>query len=356
MPYISVIIPCYHAERYIERCMGCLLRQTIGFKNLEVIFVNDGSVDGTLGKLMWWENEYPEQIILVNCEKNYGPGYAKNLGFQYATAEYIAFLDVDDLIADSFYEKLYGKIREGFDWVSAKLMRAASNEAPDFKAPDRKKDVERHRRPDEIFVFEDLSKDSCNGIFGPLPARMFRKQFIQENEIFFPVGLKYEDNYWSVKCNIFSNHIYIIDEILYCYCINPNSIITSDNKHHLDRMAIEEMKLELYREHGLFQKYYETIERDFIKKYFCDTWFAIFVKMDDIPEILAAMRQKIMDTFPDYLKNPGIKNLPVLDQALLKLLEPEEVYTVEELKYIKEGYVKDSVRAYVKLEKKRRGI
>lgn len=354
--YVSVIIPCYQAEPYIDRFMDCLLRQTIGFENLEVILVNDGSMDGTLGRLMWWESKYPEQIILINCEKNYGPGYAKNLGFQYATAEYVAFQDVDDVMADSFYEKLYGKIQEGFDWVSAKLMRAPANAVPDFKEPVRKRDMEYHRGPDESFAFMDLAKDTCNGIFGSLLIRMFRKQFIEENEIYFPEGLKYEDNYLSVKCSIFSNHVYIIDEILYCYYMNPNSIISSSNQHHLDRMAIEEMILELYKENGLFEKYYEQIEWKFIKKYFCDTWFAIFVKMDYIPDILSTMRKKIYDTFPNYMKNPYIVKMGIFDQMLLKMLEPEEVYTVEELEYIKEGYLKDSARAYVYLEKKKRGI
>lgn len=69
MKKISVIIPCYNAQKYIDRCMDCLQKQTIGMENLEIILVNDGSTDATLGKLMLYEQKYPEQILLVNCEK-----------------------------------------------------------------------------------------------------------------------------------------------------------------------------------------------------------------------------------------------------------------------------------------------
>ena len=103
MPYISVIIPCYNAANYVERCMERLLSQTIGFENLEIIFINDGSLDATLGKLMQYEMKYQDQVILINCDKNYGQGAARNTGLKYASAEYIGFLDVDDVIADTFY-------------------------------------------------------------------------------------------------------------------------------------------------------------------------------------------------------------------------------------------------------------
>lgn len=348
MKKISVIIPCYNAQKYIDRCMNCLKNQTIGLESLEIILINDGSVDATLGKLMLYEQKYPKQILLVNCVENQGQGIAKNIGIGYASAEYIAFLDVDDVIADSFYEKLYQKINEGnYDWVSAKFVHIPPEEEPDFTEPAQKRDKDYHCALDECLLFQNLGEGMCNGSFGALPTRLFRRSFITEHEIFFPERLMYEDNYWGAKCGIFSKHVYILDEVLYCYYKNTDSVVSSRNaSYHLDRMKIEEMVVDLFKEQGLFERFYEEIESRFIRMYYCGTWLAVFLKMDTIPDILPEMKKKIYELFPNYKENPYLKRLSDLDQVMLKLLDDKEGYTVEELEYIKTGYVQDFLRTY----------
>ena len=348
MKKISVIIPCYNAQKYIDRCMNCLERQTIGLESLEIILINDGSVDATLGKLMMYEQKYPEQILLVNCEKNQGQGIAKNIGIGYASAEYIGFLDVDDVIADTFYEKLYQKINEGkYDWVSAKFVHIPPEEKPDFTEPAQKRDKEYHCALEECILFQKLGEGMCNGSFGALPTRLFRRDFVVEHEILFPERLMYEDNYWGAKCGIYSKHVYILDEVLYCYYKNTDSVVSSRNtSYHLDRMKIEEMVVDLCKEQGLFEKFHEEIEGRFIRLYYCGTWLAVFLKMDTIPDILPMMRKKIYELFPNYKENSYVKRLSALDQMMLKLLDDEEGYTVEELEYIKKGYVQDFLRTY----------
>ncbi len=348
MKKISVIIPCYNAQKYIDRCMNCLENQTIGLEHLEIILINDGSVDATLGILMLYEQKYPRQILLVNCEKNQGQGAAKNIGIGYASAEYVAFLDVDDVIADTFYEKLYRKIEEGnYDWVSAKFVHIPPEEEPDFTEPKQKRDREYHCALDECLLFQKMEQDMYNGSFGALPTRLFRREFIMQHEILFPEGLMYEDNYWAVKCGIFSKHVYILDEVLYCYYKNTDSVVSFRNKaYQLDRMKIEEMVVDLFKERGLFEKFHEEIEGRFIRLYYCGTWLAVFLKMDAIPDILPVMRKKIFELFPKYKENAYVKRLSQLDQMLLKLLDDEKGYTVEELEYIKKGYVQDFLRTY----------
>ncbi len=207
VPYLSIIIPCYNAVNYIDRCMECLRNQTIGFENLQVILVNDGSTDFTLGKMLFYENMFPEQMVVINCEENRGQGAAKNTGLNYAQADFVAFLDVDDVIAESFYEKLYKKIKEGnYDWVSAKFIHLSSKLKPDFKQPLTKKDKEYHCPKEECIIFKDLDSGMYNGKFGILPSRIFRKSLIIENEIYFPEGLMYEDNFWGAKCSVFSKN------------------------------------------------------------------------------------------------------------------------------------------------------
>ena len=94
-PAVSVIIPCYNVESYIDRCLASITVQTIGMENLELICVDDASADGTWNRLLLWEQLYPEQVILIRQEVNRRQGAARNLGLQYASADWVSFVDAE---------------------------------------------------------------------------------------------------------------------------------------------------------------------------------------------------------------------------------------------------------------------
>ena len=104
---ISIIIPCYNVEKYIDRCIRSLVKQTIGIEQLELICVDDASTDGTVEKLKRWEKRFPASILLILCEQNGKQGTARNIGFSHANADYIGYVDADDWVEDSMFEKLY---------------------------------------------------------------------------------------------------------------------------------------------------------------------------------------------------------------------------------------------------------
>ena len=106
MAKISIIIPCYNVEVYIDRCLGSVMEQSIGIKNVEIICVDDASTDKTLEKLLIWEHQYPESITIVRSETNGRQGAARNIGMEYASGEWVAFIDSDDWITPDYYEKL----------------------------------------------------------------------------------------------------------------------------------------------------------------------------------------------------------------------------------------------------------
>lgn len=93
---ISVIIPYHNVEQYIDRTLSSLSSQTIGVENLEIICVDDASTDNIWEHLLAWEQKYPENILLVQCEENGRQGRARNIGLSHATDEWIAFIDSDD--------------------------------------------------------------------------------------------------------------------------------------------------------------------------------------------------------------------------------------------------------------------
>lgn len=107
-PKVSVVVPIYNTEPYLERCMQSLLSQTL--KDIEIILVDDGSPD--CSPKMCDEYAQKDSRIKVIHKRNAGLGYARNSGLEIATGEYVAFIDSDDYIAPNMYEKLYNTAKK----------------------------------------------------------------------------------------------------------------------------------------------------------------------------------------------------------------------------------------------------
>ena len=103
MPKVSLIIPVYNVENYIEKCLNSVVNQTL--KDMEVIIVNDGSKDSSKQKIEKYLKKYPRIKYLE--KENGGLSDARNYGMPYATGEYIAFLDSDDYVESTMYEEMY---------------------------------------------------------------------------------------------------------------------------------------------------------------------------------------------------------------------------------------------------------
>lgn len=105
---VSIIVPVYNVEKYIHKCLDSLVNQTL--KELEFIFVNDGSPDNS-PKIIKEYQKKDKRIKLLNKE-NGGQASARNLGLEHAKGEYIAFLDSDDYVKENMYETLYNRAKK----------------------------------------------------------------------------------------------------------------------------------------------------------------------------------------------------------------------------------------------------
>ncbi|MBO5836934.1 MAG: glycosyltransferase family 2 protein [Oscillospiraceae bacterium] len=104
MSFVSVIIPCYNAEGYIEKCLSALAAQT--FRDFEVIVVDDCSTDNTKEVIWKYQKNAEIQIALLENTVNAGPGVSRNKGIQYAKSEYVCFCDSDDWYDPDYLEKM----------------------------------------------------------------------------------------------------------------------------------------------------------------------------------------------------------------------------------------------------------
>jgi len=101
---VSVIVPVYNLEAYVEKCLDSLVHQTL--EDIEIIVINDGSKDNSQKIIEAYEKQYPQKIRSY-MKENCGQGVARNLGLQVAKGEYISFVDGDDYLAEDALENMY---------------------------------------------------------------------------------------------------------------------------------------------------------------------------------------------------------------------------------------------------------
>ena len=111
MYLITVICPTYNCEKYIQRTINSIINQTIGFENIELIFVDDCSTDSTKNIIAEYSKEY-KNIVPFFLKENHGfPGFGRNLGIKKSKSEYIMFIDNDDEYSPEYCEKMYNTIK-----------------------------------------------------------------------------------------------------------------------------------------------------------------------------------------------------------------------------------------------------
>lgn len=308
---ISVIIPCYNVEQYIDRCIQSLVKQTIGIKNLELIFINDASTDHTYDKLCEWERKYPDSILLINNTVNLRQGGARNIGISYASADYIGFVDSDDWIDPTMYEKMYQIVKQHDVDVVCVLHQREDIHGKIYH------EEHVYQGPKEtVYRFQDMS----SGLPGGIWSKLYRKQIILENEVYFPEHLAYEDNYWVSILRYYLHTFYVIDEILYHYFVNLSSTLMSQNaSHHTDRLQIELLTRKELQKRGFYEKNKAKLDFLFLKVYYVNTLHIFFTKYQDLPyDTILLMQEEVAKQVPDFMNNPYLHELSELELLFLK--------------------------------------
>ncbi len=302
MKKISVIIPCYNVAAYIDKCMVSITAQTIGIEALEIICIDDASTDGTWEHLQKWEQMFPDDILLLRQPVNRRQGAARNLGLQYASAEWIAFVDADDWLEFDYFQRLYQPtIRFACEVVACSTMRDMAGLDDCFNEAKRQPGREGCLVTDTKELKEASLRSKFMGM-GPA-AKLIQKKLLIESNICFPEELAFEDHYWVPLLYLYTTNIYIIEERLYHYFWNPGSTSLARNKdYHVDLFTIQMMKWKDYRERGLMDRYREALEYDFL-------WHAVvamkmvIIYRDELPYPFFCLEQNIIrQQIPDHKK------------------------------------------------------
>lgn len=220
---ISIIVPVYNVELYLEECLSSIINQT--YSNLEIIVVNDGSTDGS-SKILEEFADNDKRICVIE-EHHVGASMARNKGIYLAKGEYIYFVDSDDFIEKNTIEIFYNTcvIKES-DIVIGNVLNY-------FQDGRRVRFFHRSEKLNNITLtgkqcFVELMK---NDSFFPMPFLYFvKKKFLLDNQLYFEEGIVYEDELWSLKAILSAKHISLIDSYHYLYRQREGSVMESTDK------------------------------------------------------------------------------------------------------------------------------
>lgn len=230
MKLVSVIVPMYNVENYIEQCVQTIINQS--YSNLEIILIDDGSPDES-GVIADRLSEQDERIVVYH-KKNGGLSDARNYGIDRANGDYLTFTDSDDFIDSKMIETLISlALKYDAEFVECKNCRCAETDTPDSFIIMKANSQETHS-----FIEDDKMKMFLNphSVKTTAWAKLYSKRLFES--IRYPVGKYHEDVFTTYKLVHDANKVVSTNYIGYVYRANSNSITTSKfNKKRLD--AIE---------------------------------------------------------------------------------------------------------------------
>ncbi len=242
-PKVSIIVPVYNVEKYLERCMSSLVNQSL--KDIEIILVNDGSKDASAQIC----DKYAQEDIRVKIihKINEGAGIARNTALKIATGKYIGFVDSDDFIENNMFEILYDKAEYyNSDLVMSGVIFVDGNMFSKQGEYIRKTYFEK----DTLFETDDEIKTLRMGIIGSLPddaedskygmsvwKNLFRSEIIKENNLCFQSERKIfsEDAMFMIDYISCINKAVGIPEAFYNYCRNGESLSKAYRNDRFDK-------------------------------------------------------------------------------------------------------------------------
>lgn len=255
-PKVSIIVPVYNGEKYLEKCLDSLINQTLD--DIEIICVNDGSKDNSADILKKYFDK--DKRIKIITKENEGLSAARNDGLKVASGEYIGYVDSDDWVDVDFYKKLYcAAIKYNSEIACANIMRTGKN----IEKPKLKYDKEN---------FYTDNKSKLNAADVPFQNYVWnkiynRKSLINTN-IQFIKGKAYEDIPWSIQVISRLKGLVTVPNVNYYYRRTKSSIRSSKRKqNYLDCIEMEKIMINFAKENNFEEllQNYKMAKRDRIK-------------------------------------------------------------------------------------------
>lgn len=294
MPKVSVIVPIYNVEKYLEKCINSLLSQTL--EDIQIILVNDGSKDNSGNIAKEYEKNNKDRVIYVE-KANGGLSDARNYGLKYATGDFVAFLDSDDYIEKNAYEEMYNKaIEENADYVECDFIWEFPNKI----------------RVDKQYPYKN-KKEMLSFVRVVAWNKLIKRQLITDNNLEFPKGLRYEDVEFTYKLIPFINKFAYVDKPFIHYVQREGSIANVQNERTAEIFTVWDNVIEFYKENNIYEEYRDELEYNYARYLLCSSLKRMCkIKDKTIREkLLTESWERLNLNFPNWKENVILKTVNI---------------------------------------------
>ena len=317
MPRFSVVIPVYNSYNLLEKCLETLEEQT--YKDFEVVIVDDCSTDNSFEKLQNYSQDSKLNFHVFKNDKNSGPGETRNNGIRNATGEYVIFIDSDDYIETNSLELINKVIEEKeadciiFDF--AQIMKHNKIKRKSMKSKESQ------------YIDKNDALIYCNA---STCGKVYLLENLKNKDIKFPDLMRNEDFVFNKLAIANSNKIYYLNECLYNYIDNPDSLMNNENlideKNNI--IAFEIVEKELKGKHD------KALESLFIIEYL----YIITSKMITLnynSKIIKDHIKYCKNKYPNIYKNEIIKNTNAFQKLFIKTTRLNSIFLLKLLLKLK---------------------
>jgi hypothetical protein len=297
-PKVSVIVPVYNTEKYLENCLKSLANQTLS--DIEIVVIDDGSTDSSPQIIKRFCEEYPEKFVFESQE-NGGQASARNRALKLCSGEYVGFLDSDDFVRENMFEKMYEKAQKNdADYVACGYTDITYENG---------KEVELAH-----YVASKVALKTKDLFFGALVSpflHLYRREILEKSGVFFPEGIIYEDTAFYLNLVPYIKKIQVIEEPLAYRVRRRNSTTTTFNPIKVAQIfPVIDESLDYYKKHDLWDEYKDPLTYFCVKVLLCSSMQRICKVGDGAArrELVDKTMMYLNEKFPDYRKNPYFKN------------------------------------------------
>ena len=310
---VSVVVPVYNVEKYLDKCLTSLVNQTL--KDIEIIVVNDGTKDNSQDIIDRYVKKYKN--IKSYIKPNGGLSSARNYGIEKCKGEYIAFLDSDDYVNSNMYEVLYNKAKtEDFDITVCNVNYIYDNYTKTTTS----------KVKNDIKIKEEIKKSMID-IYPSAWNKLYKKELF-ENNIYFKEGVWYEDVEFLYRLYPYINSIGVTHDYLINYVQRDGAITKTFDERVFHYIENWNGILKFYKDNNLYEEYKKEIEYCYIR-YLYATFINVSSNFTDKNLYNKAVEEAIKnvkENFPNYRKNKyfykSLKGLYLLlfNKMIAKLL------------------------------------
>ncbi|MCP2038971.1 glycosyltransferase [Chryseobacterium sp. HSC-36S06] len=330
-PLVSIVVPCYNVEKYVEACVDSVLKQD--YQNWECILINDGSSDHTLEIIKSFETK--DQRFQVFTQENSGLSATRNRGIKISKGAFLFFLDSDDVLSTDAISTLVSSgdnndIVTGIT-VTSKINGDIISKISQLYPP---------KEGDITYAnthFEVLTKAMESALTPVAQNRLYSKEFIDKNNLRFKNGILHEDELWFFETMLLAKNVKFVNHETYFYRTdNENSITRKVSDRNLESYisVLEEVHEKYIKKQNLdIAKWYNV----YLKKIFLD--FAIREREKLSGEVIRKLEKSLVNTYSDLPSQTYLSHKnEVYYRAMNKL-------TLKSFDQIKKHYVRNPVNS-----------